>query len=199
MPKKARSSTDRRKAKVLIIQEFGVEVMPCSFCESKNFSCRAMPDSDENCLECTRRGISCDRSGVTLSAGMRIFPLVMLPFLLISLVASRITAEKRRLESEEDAAEERLLRAQAEMNQALAKLSRLRRQKRQLQKRGLEMLRKGKGSLDELEESDRQESEAVAVAHSWGAHGVIDWESSLLDFSVAADNVVSEVGISSDV
>lgn len=43
------------------------------------------------------------------------------------------------------------------------------------------MVRRGLRSLDELEESERQESEAVIAVQSSGGFGVIDWNAVLGD------------------
>lgn len=94
-------------------------------------------------------------------------------------------AEKRRLELEEEKAEEELIALQQQMNERLSRLMRLRRQKKQIHERGVEMVRRGLNSLDELEESDRREAEAVVDAQSFGAVDVIDW-SAVLDFDVGS-------------
>ena len=95
---------------------------------------------------------------------------------------SRIISESKRIDREEESAEEllsarrsALRQAQADLEEALNRLVRLRRQKRQLVTRGNEMARLGLQSLDELEEVERQESEAVIDVQAMGGFGVIDW------------------------
>ncbi|KAI1869361.1 uncharacterized protein JN550_005991 [Neoarthrinium moseri] len=140
------------------IERCGVDVMPCSFCEKRNLRCRMM-EGVSRCKECCRRGRSCDGSGVTLSS------------------LQRINAEEDRLVREEEVAEEKLLRAQQEVNEALSKLMRLRAQKRALKTRGVDMVNRGLRSLDELDEQERAESDAVVAVQSQGGVGVIDWSS----------------------
>lgn len=71
------------------------------------------------------------------------------------------------------------------LSEKLARLSRLRKQRKEIMKRGHEMVRRGLSSLDELDESDRVaslvnsevalESEAAVEAQEVGAFGVVDW------------------------
>jgi hypothetical protein len=98
----------------------------------------------------------------------------------------RILSEQRRLEAEEEAAESSLLliqsdlvRVQRDLNERLARLARLRRQKRLLVDKGKEMVRRNLESLDELEEVERRELEAVVPAS--GAFDGIVWGA--VDFS----------------
>lgn len=157
------SSTDRRNAQVLLIDTFGFETMPCSFCTKRGTRCM-MVSGVSRCRECTRRGRSCDGSGVSVA------------------VASRIANEMARIQENEKAAEQKLLdakqamdRAQAEMSEAVARLIRLRSQKDSLRSRGVDMARRNAPSLDELDEEERQESEAVTDVMSLGGFGVVDW------------------------
>ena len=87
---------------------------------------------------------------------------------------------KKRIEAAEEATEEELLDLQRQLNERLSRLIRLRRQKRHIQTRRQKMLEKGFQSMDELKESEPQESEAVVDARSAGAAHVIDW-SAILD------------------
>ena len=84
-------------------------------------------------------------------------------------------AEKRRLELEEERAEEELIALQQQVNERLSRLMRLRRQKKQIHERGVEMVRRGLNSLDELDEAERVESEAMVAAQLAGAVDTIDW------------------------
>lgn len=101
--------------------------------------------------------------------------------------ASRLTAEKRRLESEEEQAEEELIELQQQMNERLSRLMRLRRQRKQLQERGVEMVRRGLRSLDELDEAERQEADAVIEVQAHGGVDAIDW-STMFDFGAASSS-----------
>ena len=103
-------------------------------------------------------------------------------FSLLTCSVSRIVAESKRLDQEEQDAEESfraereaLRQAQLRLDESLARLDRIRTQKRSLLTRGTEMVRRGLASLDEVEEADRQESSAALEAQANGAFGVIDW------------------------
>lgn len=62
------SSSDRRNAQVLLIDTLGFETMPCSFCQQRGMRCM-MVTGVSRCRECTRRGRSCDGSGISVAAG----------------------------------------------------------------------------------------------------------------------------------
>ena len=77
-------------------------------------------------------------------------------------------AESKRLDSEEQDAEEAfrverlaLAEAQKRLDESLARLDRIRRQKRTLLSRGSDMIRRGLSSLDEMEDVEQRESAAV--------------------------------------
>jgi hypothetical protein len=71
-----------------------------------------------------------------------------------------------------------LLRAQQEVNEAIARLSRIRRQKRLLRERGVQAIVDGLSSVEAEEPSVPQvESQAVMDIQSMGAADVIDWDS----------------------
>ncbi|KJK83615.1 hypothetical protein H634G_00847 [Metarhizium anisopliae BRIP 53293] len=106
----------------------------------------------------------------------------------------RIISESKRLDQEEERAEEQMLKAQAELNEALARLARLRRQKRQLVTKGQQMTRLGLQSLDALEEEERRESEAVIDAQSLGAIDVLDWNAVFGDALLNAAGDTAAVG-----
>lgn len=102
-------------------------------------------------------------------------------------IANRIIAEKRRIEREEEATEEALLRsrealeaAQKEIADSLDRLARLRKQRNQVISRGEELVRRGARSLDELDAVERADSEAVVAVQSLVHTDLIDWSS--LDF-----------------
>lgn len=114
----------------------------------------------------------------------------------------------REEESAEDSLSSRreaLRRAQADLDEALNRLERLRRQKRQLLTKGNEMARLGLQSLDELEERDRDESEAVIAVQAVGGFDVLDWNAMFgdaLDPTVPGDSagtVATAAGSSSSV
>lgn len=118
----------------------------------------------------------------------------------------RFTGELERLRAKESLTEQQLLDAKArrdlanaEMDEALARLIRVRKQKDSLRSRGLEMARRNAESLDALEELERQESEAATDVMSFGAFGVVDWSSTdllgspgdLLDMGIVAGSSTS--------
>lgn len=134
------------------------------------------------------------------------------------LIVDRILREQRRLDAEEETTENELLRvqedlarAQRELNERLARLARLRRQKRLLSQKGKKMVAESLANMDELdalEEAEQQreaeaqrlrevESRAVADLQAMGAVGVTDWNTvdpnwlasagSLSGFEVPAD------------
>lgn len=95
---------------------------------------------------------------------------------------TRIVDESNRLDREERDAEEAfrvertaLLEAQKRMDESLARLDRIRSQKRLLFSKGGDMVRRGLASLDEVEAIEQQESLAVVDAQVNGAFGLIDW------------------------
>jgi hypothetical protein len=85
--------------------------------------------------------------------------------------------EADRLEQAEETAEIQLLRAQQEVNEAIARLSRIRRQKRLLREHGVQAIVDGLSSVEADAPSVPQlESEAVVDIQSIGAIDVIDWD-----------------------
>jgi hypothetical protein len=76
-------------------------------------------------------------------------------FLLTGFAVERVLKEQRRLESEEEVAEQGLLQAQKLVNEHTTRLMRLRKQKRSLLSKGREMVRRNLESLDALEEQER--------------------------------------------
>ncbi|KAK3896392.1 hypothetical protein C8A05DRAFT_48491 [Staphylotrichum tortipilum] len=167
---KKSSKTIQRATLAATIDELGFEVMPCSFCHSKGLRCK-MLERSSRCGECVRRGRSCDGSGVPVSA------------------LDRIVAESRRLDSEEQDAEEALraerlalaeaqkasAEAQRRLDESWARLDRLRRQKRMLLSRGGDMVRRGLESLDEMEEADRREANAAGDPVD-----MVDWDAAFV-------------------
>ena len=177
---KKSSKAVQRSSLAATIDALGFEVMPCSFCHSKGLRCK-MIERSSRCGECVRRGRSCDGSGVPVSS--RVFlPCFVFRSPSLTRTVSRIVSESQRLEREELDAEESfraereaLLQAQRRLDESLARLDRIRRQKRSLLTRGTEMVRRGLASLDEVEEAERQESSAALEAQVNGAFGVVDW------------------------
>ncbi|EXK43533.1 hypothetical protein FOXG_18863 [Fusarium oxysporum f. sp. lycopersici 4287] len=155
------ASACSRSARVDLINSESFQIMPYSYCCSHHLQCMMKPGNDV-CEEYTRQDRPCDGKGISLTE------------------ADCLVQAKKRIEAAEEATEEELLDLQRRLNERLSRLIRLRRQKRHIETRRQEMLEKGFQSIDELEESERQESEAVVDARSAGAAYVIDW-STILD------------------
>jgi hypothetical protein len=91
--------------------------------------------------------------------------------------------------------EAELEKVQQRLNETLARLMRLRRQKEMIVSKGVEMVRRGLKDLDELDEVVQAESAAVVDARLQGAVDVIDWSAIGFDvgFPIVGDSV--EVGV----
>ncbi|KAF4463894.1 hypothetical protein FALBO_9279 [Fusarium albosuccineum] len=159
---KKRLSTQNRQALKILVESFGGVIMPCSNCEKRHLACVVAPDASGRCKSCVDSGWSCD--GIALSVA----------------AARKVAAEKRRLEQAEEEAEEELVVLQAEssrihneMNAKFAKITRLRRQRRQVESKGQDMIRRGLNSMDELERAERDEEAALEQSISEGTFR--DW------------------------
>jgi hypothetical protein len=112
----------------------------------------------------------------------------------------RILQEQSRIEAEEESTAEDLVRIQREFNERLAKMARLRRQKKLLLSKGNQLVAKNLANMDEVEEAGQSEeatrSSSTAVPSvvesgdgvvgfefDWGALGPVD---PLLDPSLMA-------------
>ncbi|KAK4095871.1 hypothetical protein N658DRAFT_502222 [Parathielavia hyrcaniae] len=142
--------------------------MPCSWCFRRNLACR-MAAGSSRCSECVRRGRSCDGSSVASAL-------------------TKLMSEQKRVEEEEADAEETLFVLQTQLQTAVGRLARLRRQKRFLKERGSELFRRGVQSLEELEEEDRRleasEARVTADIQSFGIPDPsTDWSAFSLSFS----------------
>jgi hypothetical protein len=126
------------------IARTGIEMSPCSFCEKNGKKCVVVPSEKPRCAECVRIGKKCDVEGVPAGDW------------------AAVEREEFRLDTAEMLAEDTLRKAQAEMNEAVNRLSRLRKQKQFLRKRAADMLHRGLQTIDELdavEEKERKEKE----------------------------------------
>ncbi|KAI0388215.1 hypothetical protein F5Y17DRAFT_453661 [Xylariaceae sp. FL0594] len=106
--------------------------MPCSYCSSRQLSCLMVEDVSR-CQECVRRGRSCDGSGVSLA------------------ILQKTIAESDRLRNEEEKAEQ-------DLSMVLARLERIRQQRKFHRDRVAKMVKRGLQSLEELEEAERSEA-----------------------------------------
>lgn len=115
---------------------------PCSFCESRELRCEASPSDSSRCLECVRRGRSqCDVFGVSVQQ------------------LNRIVAQHDKLESEME-------KAEAELATSMAKVNRLRLQKRMWFEKMARAISRGIDTVEELERVEREEAEALAAAEA---------------------------------
>ncbi len=93
-------------------------------------------------------------------------------FLLILPLEDRIIFEHRRLEREEEAAEAVIEDAEAKLREGLARLKRLRKQKKLVREKGVQMVERGLKDLDELEALEAAEAQATTSA---AAAAIVDW------------------------
>ncbi|KAF4412869.1 hypothetical protein CGGC5_v004747 [Colletotrichum fructicola Nara gc5] len=175
-PKSSGASTRRRLFRILRFINEGIEnEMPCSNCRSRGVRCLLLPDSDI-CGTCHRLGIPCDASEDAICT------------------LNRLVAESDRLDQAEVAEEARFReraaalqqkaeayqKAQSELNESLAKLERLREEKRMV-------FRKGKAAVAE---SSEDVSAATLEAQSTGAWSASNVDA-LFDWNPATPNFLS--------
>ena len=111
---------------------------PCSFCESRGLSCEISSSHSSRCAECVRRGQSqCDALGVSVQQ------------------LNHIISQHDKLESQMESAE-------TELATAMAKVNRLRQQKRVWFEKMTRAISRGVDSVEELEWVEREEAEALA-------------------------------------
>jgi len=122
-----------------LVESRGFEMSSCSLCERQGRKCIVSSSDSSRCAECIRQGRKCDVRGPVESDW------------------DSLDRQKARLDEEEE-------RAISVSQEAMAKILRLRKQKRFLLKRESEMLRRGLRTLDELveaEEKERLEKEKI--------------------------------------
>jgi hypothetical protein len=119
------------------IVRYGIIMVSCSNCVRRNQTCISSPDS-QRCAACVRRGAKCDQNGPSLSDW------------------KAVDKEEERLEREEEETAQRIA-------EGVAKLARLRRQKKFLKRRAGEMLRRGLKSLDELDAAEASERASISA------------------------------------
>ena len=85
------------------------------------------------------------------------------PALRLTGAVDRILSEQRRLKEEEKSAEALLVEYQQKASEALARLTRVRKQKESLMERGVEMVTRGLSNLEELEHVEREEAAASSA------------------------------------
>ncbi|KAL2192217.1 hypothetical protein P885DRAFT_18426, partial [Corynascus similis CBS 632.67] len=127
----------------------------CSFCESRKLKCEASSDDLSRCVECVRRGQSgCDVFGVSVQS------------------LTRIVSQHDKLDSEME-------RAEAELQAAMAKVNRVRAQKRLWAEKMARAISRGLDDIAELERLEAEEAAAAAANASSSAPSVPASESSL--------------------
>lgn len=132
--------TAERKALAKRIEVEGVEMSPCTHCETHKRTCVVSPDDDKNrCSECVWRGIKCDVEGIPVRDW------------------AALEREEERIRSARQAAVEL-------MAITSARLARLEKQQEFLRKRGRDMLRRGLSTLDELDAAEEKERQSSASA-----------------------------------
>ncbi|KAF6805927.1 hypothetical protein CSOJ01_09150 [Colletotrichum sojae] len=146
--KSSGSSTRRRLLRILRFANEGIEIyMPCSNCRSRGLRCLLLPDCDI-CGTCHRLGIPCNASEDAICTRTLVSSVLFL--VKADSVVNRLVAESDRLNKEEEVEEakfreraallqqkaEAYRKAQSELNESLAKLERLREQKRMVFKKG---------------------------------------------------------------
>ncbi|RKK10129.1 hypothetical protein BFJ66_g7715 [Fusarium oxysporum f. sp. cepae] len=92
-PLAKKTSTENQKSLHILVAAFGNPIMPCSNCVYRKMedSCVLNPAKSNRCDPCVKSGTSCDGHGLSVAA------------------ARKIVDEKRRLEREEEAAEDELI------------------------------------------------------------------------------------------
>lgn len=174
MPVYRRSrTTNTRKTEYARSREKGIiMVIPCSRCSEKNYECRVLPGSDQ-CGECRKSGMEkiCNVFGYSADAW------------------ARVDNEEKRLRAEHEKFQREEEEVAAKIQEASAKMLRLRIQARQTQSK-LDSLREKAGKMlqydfktieeldafEELErlEQERQEREQAVAGTGESSSSVVD-------------------------
>ncbi|KAH9428272.1 hypothetical protein MCOR02_011757 [Pyricularia oryzae] len=155
---RGRSSTARRDDLFSVLLSSAVEMPSCSACESQGIArCAVSPRDSSRCVECVRLGRSrCDVMGVSREQ------------------LHRIAAQHSKLESELEAAEEKVLR--------------LRKQKKMWFEKMMRAVRRGIDSLEELDRVEREEAEQEERRRSAEVLPEVSLESLLPDSNFVWDS-----------
>src|SRR5208282_1076735 len=126
--------------------QLGIEMSPCSLCSKHDRKC-IISDDDSRCSECTRRGKKCDAKGPSLADW------------------EALDREENRLRREEEETSTLLMESVTKVQEAAAKLQRLKKTQRLWKTRAREMLRRGLKTMDELDAAEAAErlSESAPV------------------------------------
>jgi hypothetical protein len=178
---KSKSKSEQRARLAASIDLVGLVVeMPCSWCFEKKLDCKMM-EGVTRCAECVRRGRSCDGLGVPFDARTCPSPFLCFALVLTCLLVEKVLAESRRLDREEDEATEILSHTQSRLgvlrseladlegqsSASVARLARIRKQRRLLVSKGAKMVNRGIANLDLLEEEEDREHHVHSS--SWAA------------------------------
>ena len=131
------SKTSKYKQRILLfetIQSYGLPVMACSNCTRYHRRCVVLNTKSQRCGECVRRGSKCDALQASVSD------------------LENLRLEEERLKFERDTAFEAAMAG-------LARVRELELRQQELRERGMEMLRRGLKTLDELDEQENRERE----------------------------------------
>lgn len=124
------------------IESSGVEMNPCSHCQKQNRKCVLDNEKSSRCAECVRSKKACDGKASSWEANVPSMG-----------DWESIARQKAKLEDQEE--------------EAMAKILRLRKQRKFLLRREAEMTKRGLKFLDELdaaEENEKKNAEEKAVA-----------------------------------
>ncbi|CAF3615951.1 unnamed protein product [Fusarium graminearum] len=142
--------------------------MPCSYCFSKKLECRFDDmDRSSRCIECVRRGRSCD--GVRVASSL-----------------NRLVAQQEKLEAQEEEAGDRVLvlhnqlaELQASLAEAVSRLQRIRKIKKKVKERGADLFERGVQELDKEDDIvpalQSHEDWVVNDLQSLGVSNETDW------------------------
>ncbi len=168
----------RRRELSSFIEEFGVIMPQCSRCERLDLPCHFDGRKSSRCSGCVKAGVSsCDVAGPSTNdrKGVRCFMCSFADPLLVQ----RLRKEKDKLDDEEE--------------QTLAKLLRLRKQRRKLQETAASLIRRGLRSIEELERAEKAEKEVQASSSLDPVVDMQDWDVSVdpsffVDFGVGSSD-----------
>lgn len=149
------------------IESCGLEMIPCSRCRKQNRKCVVDKESSARCAECVRSKCSCDVKSDSWETNV---PSVG--------DWESIAKQKERLEEQEE--------------EAMAKILRLRKQRKLLLRREAEMAKRGLQFLDELdavEEKERKEKEEAEQRAAVASNSPADPSGDLLDDPLAFSGV----------
>lgn len=160
-----------------LIKSFGVEMPRCVHCCDRQLECRFVENSSR-CGECVRLGQSCDTGKFSASEGKLITILESLQVL--TSVAGRLISIKKRLTEEEAEAEAANKQALQVLVSTQAKLDRILKERRMLEERAAEMIRRGFKDIEGIEEEERRLGQADPSSVFDGVE--VDWNT--MDFSM---------------